>query len=509
MLEKSLFKRLFINSHTGHSNEYVEELQSEIITLNIYRDRLLATALVILSVIASIFQLINIRKSDYYVTAYIRFFCIYVVMIIAALMFLIFTRKNKGALGNQNFLTLAHILLNEIVLIFCSIISVEGMLMNQLPLTYVIAAFSIATLELLETKERDIIYLLPYIIYFFGILFFQKDIIIVFKDILYFTSITALAVVISEMNYSSYVKNFINNKIIVKQNQELQELQKSTEEALTRRTEELNKTVEYEKLRTAFFANISHELRTPLNLIYSAVQMVELITRSNPVPEKQKEMRQYMNIMKQNCYRLIRLIANLIDTTKIDAGYFNVSLKNCDIVKVVEDITLSSARYIENKSIDLIFDTEIEEQLIACDPDKIERIMLNLLSNAVKFTPKGGKIEVNIYDRDNEVIISVKDTGVGVPDEMKELIFERFIQVDGSTSRSVEGSGLGLSIVKSLIEMHNGKIILNNQAEKGSEFVITLPKVTIEEQQQEHESNLIDADNRIEKVNVEFSDIYT
>ena len=500
-----MLKELFFIRNTDISGEYRKELQAEVTQLNIYRDRLLAISLVVLACIALSFQLINATRVAKDVIFYRIFICIYALLIIVGTLFLFFTGKKKASRYRLKSL---HICLNIIVLAFCSVISIYATFINQLPFTYVIAAFSIGTLEILELKERRYIYLIPYVVYSVGILLVQKDFYLCFKNLLYFSIITVLALIISGTNYSLYVKNFISNKIILKKNQELEKLQKITAEALERRTEELNKTVEYEKLRTAFFANISHELRTPLNLIFSAEQLLELITSQHPVPGKQKEFDQYMGIMRQNCYRLIRLIANLIDSTKIDAGYFNVNLKNCDIIKVVEDITLSAAHYIENRNVSLIFDTEIEETVMACDPDKIERIILNLLSNAVKFTPGGGTIEVSIYDKEDKLLISVKDTGIGVPTEMQDSIFERFIQVDKSISRCKEGSGIGLSIVKSLVEMHKGSISISSEVEKGSEFIIVLPKTIISEDEAAIDSNLVEGDNRIEKVNIEFSDIY-
>jgi two-component system, OmpR family, phosphate regulon sensor histidine kinase PhoR len=504
-----MLKDLPFKGYTVILDEYREELRFEVTRFNINRDKFLAVSLIVLSFIALSFQVVNAFNAGKYVFLYKLFICLYILLIIAAALFLVFTLRHKITdEGKLRLLGKLHIFINTIVLTACSIISIYAALLNQLPLTYVIAAFSIGTLELLECKECRIIYVIPYLIYVIGILLVQRDIYLSFKNIAYFTVISAFAVTISGMNYCSYVKNFINNKIILKKNQELEKLQKSTEEALKIRTEELNKTVEYEKLRTAFFANISHELRTPLNLIFSAEQLLEVITQNNPVPGKQKEVKHYMSIMRQNCYRLIRLIANLIDTTKIDAGYFNVDLRNCNIVKVVEDITLSAAHYIENRNIALIFDTELEEMVVACDPDKIERIILNLLSNAVKFTSSGGKIEVNILDRQDKLLITVKDTGIGVPKEMQNSIFERFIQVDKSITRSKEGSGIGLSIVRSLVEMHGGTISLMSEVDRGSEFIIAMPKRIIKEEQQIKDSNFIEGHHRVEKVNIEFSDIY-
>jgi signal transduction histidine kinase len=134
--------------------------------------------------------------------------------------------------------------------------------------------------------------------------------------------------------------------------------------------------------------------------------------------------------------------------------------------------------------------------------------MLNLLSNAVKFTPKGGDIFVNIYDRADKVIISVKDTGIGVPLEMQDSIFERFVQVDKSTTRISEGSGIGLSIVKSLVDMHKGKVYLVSGQGIGSEFIFEIPNRTVTDEKAIKEYNLVEEDQSIQRIKVEFSDIY-
>jgi PAS domain S-box-containing protein len=148
----------------------------------------------------------------------------------------------------------------------------------------------------------------------------------------------------------------------------------------------LRETMELDVLKTEFFANVSHELKTPLNVVLSSAQMIEGINNGSIKFNNNAKADKYISMMKKNCFRLIRLVDNLIDSTKIDAGYFQPYLKNLDIVSVVEDITLSVAKYIEDKGINLLFDTEVEEKIIACDGEKIERIILNLLSNAAKFT---------------------------------------------------------------------------------------------------------------------------
>lgn len=269
----------------------------------------------------------------------------------------------------------------------------------------------------------------------------------------------------------------------------------------------LNQAMEYDVFRTDFFANISHELRTPINVILGTLQLMELKFKAL-FNEKEKKSKKYLKVMKQNCYRLVRLINNLIDVTKIDAGYFEIHLSNCNIVSVVEEITLSVAGYIEDKGISLLFDTEIEEKVIACDKDKIERIILNLISNAIKFTNSGGNISVNMFERKDNVVISVKDTGMGIPKEKLELIFDRFIQVDKSLTRNKEGSGIGLSLVKALVEMHGGKVFLKSEIDVGSEFSFELPIKQLLDSDAVYVDNSLNANSNIEKIHIEFSDIY-
>ncbi|MBU3092070.1 PAS domain-containing sensor histidine kinase [Clostridium sp. CF011] len=273
------------------------------------------------------------------------------------------------------------------------------------------------------------------------------------------------------------------------------------------KTRFLNQAIKYDRFRTDFFANISHELRTPINVISGTIQLMELKFKElfNGNEGKSKE---YLKTMKQNCYRLIRLTDNLIDVTKIDAGYFEIHLSNCNIVSIIEEITLSVAEYVSNKGISLLFDTEMEEKIIACDKDKIERIMLNLISNAIKFTNSGGNILVYIFEKKDSVVISVKDTGIGIEKEKQQCIFERFIQVDKSLTRNREGSGIGLSLVKSLVEMHGGKMFLESEINIGSKFSFELPIKKLLDIEGVFVDNNLSVSSNIEKIKIEFSDIY-
>jgi signal transduction histidine kinase len=147
--------------------------------------------------------------------------------------------------------------------------------------------------------------------------------------------------------------------------------------------------------------------------------------------------------------------------------------------------------------------------VMAVDPDKIERIMLNLLSNAVKFTNPGGEIIVNLYERNESLCISVKDSGIGIPGDKLGVIFDRFMQVDKSLTRSREGSGIGLALVKSLVQLHDGCISVNSIEGEGSEFIIELPVKLIPENQNPYHDESKVENSIIERIHIEFSDIYT
>lgn len=307
----------------------------------------------------------------------------------------------------------------------------------------------------------------------------------------------------------------LTQRIKVKEKDEVGALSSSFNsmvDSLQNKMNENNKLVEeviqYDKLKTEFFANISHELRTPINVIFSALQLIELHNKESEDIEINHAFNKYKDTIKQNIYRLIRLVNNLIDITKIDSGFFNINLGNYNIISVIEDITLSVANYIENKSIELTFDTEIEEKIMACDPYALERIMLNLLSNAVKFTKPGGKIKVNIFDKITTLQISIIDTGVGIQQDKLEVIFQRFRQAEDLNTRNHEGSGIGLALVKELVEMHEGKISVKSEYGIGTRFLIELPIKVLDEKTEERETQAHIEQSHIEKINIEFSDIY-
>lgn len=280
------------------------------------------------------------------------------------------------------------------------------------------------------------------------------------------------------------------------------------QEVTERKKAQLNKVkleqaIKYDKLKTEFISNMSHELKTPLNIILSTVQVLQY----NYKDKNDEQLDRYLDLMKVNSYRLLRLINNLIDVTRIDVGNLKMNFGNYDIVAIVEDITMAAVEYVESKGMTLIFDTDVEEKIIGIDRENIERIVLNLLSNAVKFSKDDGTIMVSIHDLGDKVQISVKDNGIGIPEELQEKIFDRFVQGEDLFTRSHEGSGIGLSLVKSIVENHGGKIYVKSIVNGGSEFIVELPNIL--SKNQFCSTNLYHADKyNLERIKIEFSDIY-
>lgn len=273
---------------------------------------------------------------------------------------------------------------------------------------------------------------------------------------------------------------------------------------LTDVTEKRKVEDEKNQLKLDFFANLSHELRTPINLISSTIQLIKLnLTKLSP--QEANKLYKYIDIMETNSLRLVRLINNLLDSTRIDAGFISFTPINADIVRFIEDICGSIVEFIEFNNMHLIFDTNKEEDIVLFDPDIIERTMLNLLSNAVKFNKKYGNIYVNLCTKEDKIIISVKDEGIGIPKEKANCIFERFEQVQSKDRIEKQGSGIGLYLVKSLVTLHGGSIKVNSKVNQGSEFILVIPKQVIKN----GEEFLMKKNEevRYSRANIEFSDI--
>jgi len=290
----------------------------------------------------------------------------------------------------------------------------------------------------------------------------------------------------------------IANKELVKQVAELTTANKK----LVKQAEEL--TID-NKRQGEFFVNISHELKTPLNVISSAIQLLRMYFNNGSWDKRKDSIIKYIDSTMQNCYKLSKLINNIVDSSKIETGFFKLNLSNNNIIKVVEEIVMSVTTFTDSKGLNIIFDTDTEEKIIACDPEKIERIVLNLISNAIKFSDKGDEILVDVKARGEFVEISIKDNGIGIEPKDLNVIFDRFKQVDTSLSRNVEGTGIGLSLVKSIAELHGGSIHVESKVGEGSKFTVMLPSKNVS-----HKNILCNKNmkNRSESIRVELSDVY-
>lgn len=255
-----------------------------------------------------------------------------------------------------------------------------------------------------------------------------------------------------------------------------------------------------------FISNISHELRTPVAIIVSATQLLRLKIKYENSEKNSAFDR--LNIIDKNCYRLMRLINNIIDIAKVDANFMKLNLKNLNAIEILEDLVMSVIPYAENKNINIIFDTQEEEVIMALDKEKIERIVLNLLSNAIKFSKEGGDIFINTYIEDKNLVFYVADNGIGIEKENLDKIFERFIQVDNTMTRKNEGSGIGLSLVKSFVKLHNGEIYVESKPKHGSKFTVKLPIKLVKEDSGENKNLDEDKSKDMTSTKVEFSDIY-
>ena len=264
----------------------------------------------------------------------------------------------------------------------------------------------------------------------------------------------------------------INNKYKLKYLDRLVKLRtKELEEQMIKNEELYNNNIKIEENKNKYLVNLSHELRTPLNVISSTNQLLLELSKKDNI--KSDKLAYYIDISERNCNRLLNLVNNILDNTKLQSKMYTLNLKEVDIIYLVEETSLTLIDYIKSKSIELIIDPEVEEKIILCDDYEIERCIVNLVSNAAKFTPEGGNITITIKDLDDKVMISVLDTGVGIEEKYHKTIFDRFNQVDNDESKG--GSGLGLSITSKIVELHKGEIYVESKVGEGSNFVIILP----------------------------------
>ena len=246
---------------------------------------------------------------------------------------------------------------------------------------------------------------------------------------------------------------------------------KEVADNLEKSNQELRRLDEH---KSEFISLASHELRTPLTIIKSQVQTV-LEGKLGKINKSQVE---FLSTVASNVERLIRLVKDLLDLSRIQTGKIEMRCEEVELADLAHYILGLFKGEADKKSIHL--KNEVPKEIgIYADREKVERILINLIGNSLKFTPGGGEISISAKtsgDAGNDVVIEVEDSGVGIPEPELEKIFEKFHQVEGTSSESAEGVGLGLAITKGLVEAHHGRIWAESEVGKGSVFRFTLPR---------------------------------
>lgn len=227
------------------------------------------------------------------------------------------------------------------------------------------------------------------------------------------------------------------------------------------------KLKELDRMKSRFFTNISHELRTPLTVISGMVDQL----KKDPEAWLDKS----VSMIKRNSENLLNLVNQILDLRKLETGQLELHFIQDNIILYLSYILESFHSLADQKNIKLLFESEQSELVMDYDPAKILRIVTNLLSNAIKFTPRGGTIWLKAGRRSNDLLIQVKDTGIGIPEDQLSSIFDRFYQVDTAHSRKGEGTGIGLAIVKEFVQLMEGEIWVESELNKGTTFNFALP----------------------------------
>ena len=232
---------------------------------------------------------------------------------------------------------------------------------------------------------------------------------------------------------------------------------------------------ELDEAKTRFFANISHELRTPLTIMLGITERLKTILARQSNDPTISEM---TSMLEQNGLRLLKLIDDLLDLVRFDTGHADINRQPTNIGNHLDGLLRSVRHLAEQDRVTLLWECRSDQESIQLDRDKFDKIILNLVINAIKFTPSGGTIEAKVSVTGNQLRLTVEDTGVGIPPEVLPRIFERFWQVDTSSTRKFQGAGIGLTLVRSLAEAMGGSVHVDSKVSQGTTFTIELPAET-------------------------------
>jgi len=234
--------------------------------------------------------------------------------------------------------------------------------------------------------------------------------------------------------------------------------------------QDITKQHKLDSMRKEFVANVSHELKTPITTIKSYAETL----MDGDITDKELSS-QFLSVIDNECDRMARIVKDLLQLSNLDYNKTKWKKESISIKELLKHACMKMNLAAKEKGHHI--ELNIEENIpdIVADKDGIEQVILNIISNSIKYTPENGRIDVIAKKQDKNVIITIKDNGIGIPDKDKERIFERFYRVDKARSRELGGTGLGLSIAKQIIEAHNGQIILRSKYKEGTEVDIILP----------------------------------
>jgi|GEM_PF-6022846 len=228
---------------------------------------------------------------------------------------------------------------------------------------------------------------------------------------------------------------------------------------------------EVDRLKSDFIAMVSHELRTPLTSIFASLQLLA----GGTLGELPPPVRQLVEIADKNSRRLVRLVEDIIDVERIESGHIPFRWQVVDLLPIVEQALEANQAYAQQFGVTLRLDPRSVSAPVRVDTDRLMQVLTNLLSNAVKFSPQGGSVDIQLFDQGTTARVEIRDHGPGIPEEFRDKIFQRFVQVDSVHTRSKEGSGLGLSIARSIVQRLDGQIDFESQAGQGTVFYFEIP----------------------------------
>lgn len=273
---------------------------------------------------------------------------------------------------------------------------------------------------------------------------------------------------------------------------------------LTDITNRTNYVINKKENREKFFSFMSHEIKNPLNMILATMQLMEKKVEKNIYPE---DILRHLDLIKRNSFRIMKIVNELTSKSKMELGYEDFNPTNQDIVCFIEDICESARDFVDINDAEIIFDTDEEEIIVGFDSEKIEKIVINLISNSLKFRKKeGAKILVSLNHDDEFIYITVKDNGIGISEENMDKIFKIYERVNDNRSIIKEGTGIGLSLVKSFANLHDGSISVKSKVGVGSEFIVKIANKLVDNDITLN-SYSISKEERIQNIAVAFSDL--